>query len=95
MNIYRTILENDASIETLYEIQKSKFITHICHVETEAAAREFIQNLKKKYYDARHNCSAYILGENSEKQKSNDDGEPGGTAGNPILEALKIGRAHV
>ena len=48
MNIYRTILENDASIETLYEIQKSKFITHICHVETEAAAREFIQNLKKK-----------------------------------------------
>ena len=89
MNIYRTILENDASIETLYEIQKSKFITHICHVETEAAAREFIQNLKKKYYDARHNCSAYILGENSEKQKSNDDGEPGGTAGNPILEALK------
>ena len=47
MNIYRTILENDASIETLYEIQKSKFITHICHVETEAAAREFIQNLKK------------------------------------------------
>ena len=89
MNIYRTILENDASIETLYEIQKSKFITHICHVETEAAAREFIQNLKKKYYDARHNCSADILGENSEKQKSNDDGEPGGTAGNPILEALK------
>ena len=89
MNIYRTILENDASIETLYEIQKSKFITHICHVETEAAAREFIQNLKKKYYDARHNCSAYILGENSEKQKSNDDGEPGGTAGNPILETLK------
>ena len=89
MNIYRTILENDASIETLYEIQKSKFITHICHIETEAAAREFIQNLKKKYYDARHNCSAYILGENSEKQKSNDDGEPGGTAGNPILESLK------
>ena len=89
MNTYRTIKEKDDSIETLYEIQKSKFITHICHVETEEAARAFIQSMKKRYFDARHNCSAWVLGELADKQKSNDDGEPGGTAGNPILEALK------
>ena len=89
MNTYRTIKEKDDSIETLYEIQKSKFITHICHVETEEAARDFIQSMKKRYFDARHNCSAWVLGELADKQKSNDDGEPGGTAGNPILEAIR------
>lgn len=89
MKRYRTIQETDASIETLYEIQKSRFITHLRHVETEEEARAFIQAMKKKYFDARHNCSAYVLGESADKQKSNDDGEPGGTAGNPILEAIK------
>ena len=89
MNTYRTIKETNDSIETLYEIQKSKFITHICHVETEEAARDFIQSMKKRYFDARHNCSAWVLGELADKQKSNDDGEPGGTAGNPILEAIR------
>ncbi len=72
-----------------YEIQKSKFYTYTAHVETEAAAREFVQGIKKKHFDARHNCSAWILGTDSSQQKSNDDGEPGGTAGNPILEAIK------
>ncbi len=89
MHSYRTIEETDDSVETLYEIQKSKFITHLAHVESEEAAREFIQTIKKRYFDARHNCSAYVLGADSAKQKSNDDGEPGGTAGNPILEAIK------
>ena len=89
MNCYRTIRETDDSVETLYEIQKSRFITHIRHVETEEEARSFIQAMKKQYFDARHNCSAYVLGERADKQKSNDDGEPGGTAGNPILEAIK------
>ena len=89
MHSYRTIEEIDDSVETLYEIQKSKFITHLRHVETEEDAREFITAIKKRYFDARHNCSAYVLGEDSAKQKSNDDGEPGGTAGNPILEAIK------
>ena len=89
MNAYRTIEETDDSIETLYEIQKSKFITHLRHVDSEAEARAFIQAMKKKYFDARHNCSAYVLGENADKQKSNDDGEPGGTGGNPILEVIK------
>ena len=89
MNTYRTIKETNDSIETLYEIEKSKFITHICHVETEEAARAFIQSMKKRYFDASHNCSAWVLGELADKQKSNDDGEPGGTAGNPILEAIR------
>ncbi|SHK75255.1 uncharacterized protein, YigZ family [Selenomonas ruminantium] len=89
MHSYRTIEEIDDRVETLYEIQKSKFITHLRHVDTEEEAREFITAIKKRYFDARHNCSAYVLGEKADKQKSNDDGEPGGTAGNPILEAIK------
>ena len=72
-----------------FEIKKSKFISHAKHIETEDEAREFIQQIKKKFFDATHNCSAWILGENGDKQKSNDDGEPGGTAGNPILETIK------
>ena len=89
MNTYRTIQETDDSVETTYEIQKSRFITHVCHVENEEDARAFVQSMKKRYFDARHNCSAWVLGELADKQKSNDDGEPGGTAGNPILEAIK------
>ena len=85
MKNYKTIsAEKIFSAE--YEIKKSKFISQTKRVETEVEAREFIQQVKKKYFDATHNCSAWIIGE---KQKSNDDGEPGGTAGNPILESIK------
>ena len=70
-------------------IQKSRFIAHIKRAETEGEAQEFIQTLKKKYWDATHNCSAYLIGENDHIQKANDDGEPSGTAGVPILEVLK------
>ena len=72
-----------------YEVNKSKFLSHARHVDSEDAAREFVQTIRKKYFDATHNCSAWVLGERGDKQKSNDDGEPGGTAGNPILEAIK------
>ena len=72
-----------------YETKKSVFIAHASHVETEDAAREFVNQIRKKYFDATHNCSAWILGETGDRQKSNDDGEPGGTAGNPILDAIK------
>ena len=72
-----------------YEVKKSVFLASVSHVETEDAAREFVNQIRKKYFDATHNCSAWILGETGDKQKSNDDGEPGGTAGNPILDALK------
>ena len=72
-----------------YEVNKSKFFAHVIHVENEEAARDFVLRIRKKYFDATHNCSAWVLGERGDKQKSNDDGEPGGTAGNPILEAIK------
>lgn len=70
-------------------IQKSRFIGYVKRVETEDAATSFIQEIKKKHYDATHNCSAYIIGEHDQIQKANDDGEPSGTAGVPILEVLK------
>ncbi|WP_066258900.1 YigZ family protein [Neobacillus drentensis] len=70
-------------------IQKSRFIAHIKRAESEGEAQEFIQTLKKKYWDASHNCSAYLIGEHDQIQKANDDGEPSGTAGVPILEVLK------
>ncbi|RKQ35586.1 YigZ family protein [Oceanobacillus halophilus] len=70
-------------------IQKSRFIGYVRRVETEEDAQKFIQEIKKKHYDATHNCSAYIIGEHDEIQKANDDGEPSGTAGVPILEVLK------
>ena len=72
-----------------YEINKSRFIAHVKQVETEDEAKEFLLTIKKKHYDATHNCSAWVLGVDGSKQKSNDDGEPGGTAGNPILESIK------
>lgn len=86
MHIYKTTAENGTAS---YEIQKSRFIAYTSHVETEAEARDFVTTIKKKHFDARHNCSAWVLGADSSQQKSNDDGEPGGTAGNPILEAIK------
>jgi uncharacterized YigZ family protein len=70
-------------------IEKSRFIAQIARAETEEEAQEFIQVIKKKHWNANHNCSAYLIGENDQIQKANDDGEPSGTAGVPILEVLK------
>ncbi|EIJ83684.1 YigZ family protein [Bacillus methanolicus] len=70
-------------------IEKSRFIAHVSRAETEEKAQEFIQSIKKKHWNATHNCSAYLIGENDQIQKANDDGEPSGTAGVPILEVLK------
>ncbi len=70
-------------------IEKSRFIAHISRAETENEAIEFIQSIKKKHWNATHNCSAYLIGEHDLIQKANDDGEPSGTAGVPILEVLK------
>lgn len=70
-------------------IQKSRFITYIDRAETEQQALDFINNIKIKHKDATHNCSAYIIGEHDNIQKANDDGEPTGTAGVPMLEVLK------
>lgn len=70
-------------------IQKSRFITYLSRAKTEEEAQAFIQSIKKKHYDATHNCTAYVIGENNDIQKANDDGEPSGTAGVPMLEVLK------
>jgi len=70
-------------------IQKSRFIAHVNRVTTEKEAQDFIQEIKKKHWDATHNCSAYMIGQHNEIQKANDDGEPSGTAGVPMLEVLK------
>lgn len=70
-------------------IQKSRFIGYIERVNSETEAQQFIQKIKKKHHDATHNCSAYIIGDHDEIQKANDDGEPSGTAGIPMLEVLK------
>ncbi|WP_017726228.1 YigZ family protein [Halalkalibacterium ligniniphilum] len=70
-------------------IQKSRFIAQIARATTEAEAQAFIEAIKKKHWNATHNCSAYLIGEKDEIQKANDDGEPSGTAGIPILEVLK------
>lgn len=70
-------------------IQKSRFITYLARATSEQEAQSFIADLKKKHHDANHNCSAYVIGERNEIQKANDDGEPSGTAGVPMLEVLK------
>lgn len=70
-------------------IQKSRFIAHISRAESEEEALAFIQEIKKAHWNATHNCSAYLIGEHDLIQKANDDGEPSGTAGVPILEVLK------
>ncbi len=70
-------------------IQKSRFIAHVKRTPTEEEAHEFIQHIKKKHHNATHNCSAYLIGEQDLIQKANDDGEPTGTAGVPMLEVLK------
>lgn len=69
--------------------KKSRFIATVRPVSSEQEAGAFIDEMKKKYYDARHNCSAYIIGRKGEIKHSSDDGEPGGTAGRPMLEVLE------
>ena len=83
---YFTIYQNG---EHQIEIKKSKFICNLFRIENEEQAKEYIAKIKKEHYKANHNCSAYMLGENFEIQRSSDDGEPSGTAGVPMLEVLK------
>lgn len=68
--------------------KKSRFIATVRPVASEAEAEAFIEEMKKKYYDARHNCSAFVIGDKAQVTRSSDDGEPGGTAGRPMLEVL-------
>jgi uncharacterized YigZ family protein len=82
---YVTILEpgTDEIVE-----KKSRFIGYVRHVESEEEALDFVNEIKKKHYDARHNCYAYSIGTEQPLLRFSDDGEPGGTAGKPILEVI-------
>ena len=84
MSEYLVPFEN---AESEFTEKRSRFISHLWRVETEAEARARIEEMKKKYYDARHNCWCYIIRDGAERYS--DDGEPQGTAGIPMLEVFR------
>lgn len=88
MEKFKTILEKNTTAEIIEK--KSRFIANLFYVETPQEAENKIKQIKKKYYDAKHNCFAYItLNGNEIQKKCSDDGEPSGTAGAPMLEILE------
>ncbi|MEV4461546.1 YigZ family protein [Microbispora sp. NPDC049633] len=80
---YRTIRD---TVEHEIEIRRSRFICALAPAATEEVAREFVAERRRLYADATHNCSAYVIGQGV--RRADDDGEPGGTAGTPMLEML-------
>ena len=74
--------------------KKSRFIATVRPVESEDEAVSFINEMKKKYWDARHNCSAFVIGKRQELTRCSDDGEPAGTAGRPMLDVLLKENIH-
>lgn len=85
MESYRTVRKEGCGE---YEVKRSRFLCYAAPVRSQDEAAEFIASIKQKHWDARHNCSAYILREGGVKRFS-DDGEPQGTAGMPILDVLE------
>lgn len=85
MNAYKAVYQGGTG--EIVE-KKSRFIATVRPVESEEEALEFIAGLKKKYWNATHNCWAFVAGERQELQRCSDDGEPQGTAGRPMLEVL-------
>ena len=83
---YRTVYEGGKG--EIVE-KKSRFIGEVFSVETEEEAAEIVGNIKKQYWDARHHCWAYVIGGAQVQERFSDDGEPGGTAGKPILEVIR------
>ena len=87
MKEFYTIEKN---VETEIVVKKSKFIANIFYISTNKEAEEKIKEIKKKYFDARHNCFSYRVVENDNIiEKASDDGEPSGTAGGPMLNILQ------
>lgn len=82
---YRTIV---ADTEAVFKDKGSKFLTYAYPIESEAEVKGHVDVLKKKYYDATHHCYAWRVGPRGEQSRANDDGEPSGTAGKPILGQL-------
>jgi uncharacterized YigZ family protein len=83
---YLTIA-HDAEVEI--EVKRSRFRCAVRRVPDEAAARAVVDEMRRAHWDARHHCSAFVLGPGAEVQRSSDDGEPAGTAGAPMLEVLR------
>lgn len=81
-----TTVKGDATAEI--EIKKSRFIGRVAHIENEQAAREVIEQERSKHPKARHWCTAFVLDPDARTQRCNDDGEPSGTAGIPMLDVL-------
>ena len=86
MNSYKTIKQ---LAREEYVINKSRFIGHACPCQAEEQALAFLKRIREEYRDATHNCYAYVIGENAGIMRYSDDGEPGGTAGLPMMEVLK------
>ena len=83
---YRTVARvGSAEIEA----KRSRFLGHVERVATESDARAVVERIRKQRWDARHHCSAFVLGPAGDVQRSSDDGEPSGTAGAPMLEVLR------
>ncbi|WP_289055150.1 IMPACT family protein [Carboxylicivirga marina] len=85
-DIYNTL---DKPSEGIYKEKGSKFITYAYPVYSEEAIKAHVDELKKQYYDARHHCFAWQLGTDGKRYRANDDGEPSGTAGKPILGQIR------
>lgn len=85
-------IKQEHTIENV--ISKSRFIAHIKPISSEAEAKAFIDEVKTQHNEATHNCSAYTVGDQMNIQKANDDGEPSGTAGVPMLDILKKLEVH-
>jgi uncharacterized YigZ family protein len=83
-----TTLAAGPEFRHLIEVKRSRFITVLHRTGDEEGARAVLAGLRKEFYDARHHCSAFVLGPDRAVQRSNDDGEPSGTAGTPMLDAL-------
>ncbi len=83
--VSRTVASN---VETELEVRKSRFICNVFRVSNETEARTALGAVHDRHWDANHHCSAWRIGESGQLQRSNDDGEPAGSAGAPILEAL-------
>ena len=81
------VIGRDAEAEI--EVKRSRFLATVRRVEDEAAARGVVAELRKQHWDARHHCSAFVLGPDRSVERSSDDGEPAGTAGAPMLEVLR------
>lgn len=86
MTSYLTVARD---VEAEIEVKHSRFLCTLQRVSSEEAARALVAQLRKEHWDARHHCSAFVLGSDASLQRSSDDGEPSGTAGAPMLDVLR------